>query len=104
MVEGAWLVVLRVNKAGGKINSVSTNRRYVPVVGIEEVKEYQAPQADEAAKVAAATKLAPIRNYPGEGFIHITQAIWDAIPKDYRGTKTIEALRYCITTHYTILK
>jgi protein-L-isoaspartate O-methyltransferase len=91
LVRGDWLTVLRVNKAGGRINSVTTNRRFVRVVGIEEVTDYQAPAAEVAEKVKAATKVAPLTNYPGEGFIHITQAEWNAIGKDYRGTETLAA-------------
>jgi len=86
LVRGQWLVVTRVNKTGGRISSVSTNSRFVRVKSIEEVNDYRAPDAEQAA-----TKLAPLANYEGEGFAHITQAQWDAIPKDYRGTKTIDA-------------
>lgn len=88
LVRGDWLTVLRVNKTGGRINSVTTNSRFVSVRGVEEITDYQAPAAEVAAKVKAATKVAPLTNYPGEGFIHITQAEWDAIGKDYRGTET----------------
>ena len=91
LVRGQWLVVTRVNKAGGRISSVSTNSRFVRVKSIEEVDDYRAPDAEQAAKVQAATKLPPLANYEGEGFAHITQAQWDAIPKDYRTTKKIEA-------------
>lgn len=91
LVRGDWLIVTRVNKAGGRISSVTTNCRYVRVKSIEEVNDYRAPDAEQAAKVKAATKLAPLANYDGEGFAHITQAQWNAIPKDYRTTKTIEA-------------
>jgi SAM-dependent methyltransferase len=90
-VRGEWLTVLRVNKAGGRVTSVTTNSRYVRVKGIEEVQEYAAPEAGQAEKVRAATRVAPLANYPGEGFAHITQAQWDRIPKDYRGTETVAA-------------
>jgi hypothetical protein len=37
------------------------------------------------------TKVAPQSNYPGEGFVEMTSAQWDKVPKDYKGFKTIEA-------------
>jgi protein-L-isoaspartate O-methyltransferase len=91
LIRGEWLVITRVNKSGGQIVSVTTNARYVRVRGIEEVTEYQAPSAEQVAKVKAVTKVAPMSNFPGEGFVHITQAQWDAISKDYRGTRTAGA-------------
>lgn len=90
-VRGEWLTVLRVNKSGGRVSSVTTNSCYVRVKGIEKVQEYQPPDEEQAAKVRAATRIAPLANYPGEGFAHIAQAQWDRIPKDYRGTKTVAA-------------
>jgi hypothetical protein len=48
LVRGEWVVVLKINKTGGKINSVTTNRCYVSMVGIEEVKDYRAPEGDIA--------------------------------------------------------
>lgn len=88
LVDGEWVAVLRLNKSGGRVVSLTVARRYVSRVGIEEVKDYQAPTQEQAASVKAATKVAPLTNYPGEGFIHITQAEWDDIGKDYRGTDT----------------
>ena len=91
LVRAEWLVVLRVNKTGGTINSVTTNSRYVRVKGIEEVKDYRAPSEEDAVKVKTANKLAPLVNYPGEGFQHMTRAEWDRRNKDYKGTRTAEA-------------
>lgn len=88
LVDGEWVAVLRLNRSGGRVVSLTVARRYVSRVGIEEVKDYQAPTQEQAASVKAATKVAPLTNYPGEGFIHITQAEWDDIGKDYRGTDT----------------
>jgi hypothetical protein len=58
LVRGEWVVVLKINRTGGKINSLTTNRRYVSKVGIEEVKDYRAPEGDEAERVKAVMKLA----------------------------------------------
>lgn len=104
LVRGEWVTVLKVNKVGGVVSSVSTNRRYVSKVGIEEVRDYQAPSAEDAAKVQAATKLPPICNYPGEAvlarfaggddmkpssIVEITQAEWDRCHQDYKGTRPV---------------
>jgi hypothetical protein len=90
-VRGEWLVVTRVNRKDGKVCSVSTNARYVRVKGIEEVQEYRAPEAGDAQKVAAATKLAPLCNYPGDGIADITKAQWDRICRDMKATRTCAA-------------
>jgi phospholipid N-methyltransferase len=91
LIGGEWLVVMRVNKKGGVINSVTTNARYVRVRGIEEVKDYKAPEADEVAKVKAATKLHPLCNYPGDGFLEMTKAEYDKKHKDYKRTRVAQA-------------
>nr|WP_256672509.1 DUF3560 domain-containing protein [Pseudomonas sp. JG-B] len=88
LIGAEWLAVLRVNRRDGQILSVTTTARYVPVRGIEEVKGYQAPEADAAEKVEAATKLAPLCNYPGEGFLEMTAAEWKRKPKDYKSVRT----------------
>lgn len=91
LVSGEWVVVTRVNKRDGRVNSLTVNRRYVRVIGIEEVKDYQAPSAEAAAAVKAATKLPPLTNYPGEGVLEITQAQWDKTYKDWKGTSVVKA-------------
>jgi len=78
LVRGEWLVVTRVNRKDGRILSVTTNARYVSVRGIEEVKDYRAPTAEEVAVVKAATKLPPLVNYRKEGFVEITKGQWKA--------------------------
>lgn len=91
LVRGEWLTVMKVNRKDGKIVSVTTNSRYVRVKGIEEVKEYQPPAEGDAEKVKAATKLPPLCNFPGEGFLQMTQAEWTRKPKDYRQTRVAKA-------------
>ncbi|WP_395008250.1 DUF3560 domain-containing protein [Undibacterium sp.] len=86
-----WFVITRITRKDGKILSVSTNARYCKVRGVEEIADYQAPTAEEMAVVQAATKLAPMANYPDENTINITQAQWDDCDKDYKGSMTIEA-------------
>ncbi len=84
LVHNEWMIVIRVNKVGGRINSVTTNCRFVSVRGIEEIKDYREPTEEEAAKVQKVTKLAPLVNYPGEGFIAMTNAEWKRKHADYR--------------------
>lgn len=91
LVDGEWLVVMRVNKKGGQINSVTTNARYVRVRGIEEIKDYRAPTEEDAAKVKKAAKLPPLVNFPGEGFIEMTAEEYKRKPTDYKGTRTAQA-------------
>ena len=80
--NGEWLVVIRVNKAGGAVNSVTTQAPASVTwtktwkYGIEKVADYQPPTEEMAAKVKKATKLPPLCNYPGEGFLEMTQAEW----------------------------
>lgn len=100
LTGGEWLVVLKVNKVGGAANSVSiTPPRGVTwakswKIGIEQVKDYRAPEGDDAAKVAAAIKLPPLCNYPGEGFRHILKAEWDRKCSDYKSTRTVKSEQY----------
>lgn len=89
--RGEWTTVLRVNRSGGVINSVSTNRRYVSVVEIEEIKDYQAPTAEVAASVKAATKLPPLCNFPGDGVLELTQAQWTKVYKDHKRNAKVKA-------------
>jgi protein-L-isoaspartate O-methyltransferase len=91
LASGEWVTVLRVNRVNGIISSVRTTARYVPVVSIERVRDYRAPSAEESAKTQAAMKKAPICNYPGKDFRHITKADWDKRHKDYKGTRDVAA-------------
>jgi protein-L-isoaspartate O-methyltransferase len=97
LADNEWLIVLKVNKAGGVVNSVTTMAPRVVSwqktwkYGIERIKDYRAPEAGEAEKVIAATKLPPLCNYPGEGFTQITKAEWDRKCSDYKGTRVIAA-------------
>ena len=73
LVGGEWLVVIRVNKSNGVINSVTTQKwKY----GIEKIKDYAPPTEEQAKAVKKATALPPICNYPGEGFKEMTEAEW----------------------------
>ncbi len=88
LIEGEWLVVIRVNKKDGKVNSVTTNARYVSVRGVEEIKNYRAPTAEDVSKVKKATKLPPLVNFPGDGFMEMTAEEYKRKPADYKTTRT----------------
>ena len=92
LVRGEWVTVLRVNKSGGNINSVTTNRKYVSVVGIEEVKDYQAPTVEDVAKMKAATKQPALCNYPGEGFVVMTAAEWKDKSEAHSGIRVVDKM------------
>jgi predicted RNA methylase len=89
LVHGEWLVVVKVNKVGGRINSVSTNARFVRVKPIEDIKDYRDATPEEAAAVKKATTLPPLCNYPGAGFHEMTKAEWDATHTDYKGSRQL---------------
>ena len=74
-----WIVVTKVNRdATGAIGSVSTTEG---VLNIETITDYRAPEEGAAAAVKASKKLAPLVNYPGDGFVHMTQAEYTARAK-----------------------
>jgi phospholipid N-methyltransferase len=89
LVRGEWVTVLRINKKAGRIVSVSTNARFVPVRSVEEIDDYRAPTAETAAAVAKATTKPKLCNYPGEGFLQMTQAEWKATHADYKGSRQL---------------
>jgi protein-L-isoaspartate O-methyltransferase len=75
-IGSRWYVVKKINRVDGAITSVSVLGHYAGGLNIEDITDYRAPEAGDAEKVKAATKLAPIVNYPGEGFVHMTSAEW----------------------------
>jgi predicted RNA methylase len=76
LLGAEWCAVIRVNRSGGKVVSVTTNARYVSVRGIEEVKDYKPPEPETVEAIAAATKLAPLCNYQSEGCKVMTSEEW----------------------------
>jgi hypothetical protein len=91
LARGSWLTVLRVNRSGGRVTSVRTNDKFLPVKDISEVSDYRAPDQETAAAAQAAAKLPPLCNYPGAGFAEMTKAAWDKTHKDYKGSKIMPA-------------
>lgn len=104
LAKGEWHLILRVNKKDGQAVSVTTTRRYVSVIGVENIKEYRAPEPGAAEKIKAAMKLPPICNYKGKDFVELTKAQWDAKHNDYKGTRVQDPtdqhgkhrLRFCL--------
>jgi protein-L-isoaspartate O-methyltransferase len=92
-----WLAVLRVNRAHGKVNSVTTQApagvhwsktwKY----GVEEVQGYEPPTATDRHAAKAATKLPPLVNYRTEGARELTAAEYRRMPNDYKGTRVAAA-------------
>ena len=88
--RGRRSVILRVNRSGGQVVSVSvTGQGWT--VGVEEITAYEPPSEAAADAAAAIVKAAPLCNYPGRGFVAITRAQWDDIFKDYKGTRDMGA-------------
>lgn len=59
LVGSEWLTVLKVNKKDSKTVSFSTSRRYVPVVGAEEIQGYDAPTEEHARGCPTCTGFPP---------------------------------------------
>lgn len=86
-----WPTIIHLNKKGGVVVSVSTNSS---IIQGEDIKEYQPPSEEAAAVAKKTSKVAPLCNYPGEGFIHITEAVYLKVHKDYRFNKNLESATY----------
>lgn len=91
LVGGEWLTVVRVTRKAGEVVSVTTNARFVPRRGVEEIENYRAPSAEDAAKAKAVSKLPPLVNYPGEGFQHMTKAEFAEISEGARFIRAVGA-------------
>lgn len=91
LYSGTWVTVLRVNRKDGKVCSMRTSARYCSLASIEDIRDYQAPSAEESAKVASAMKKGPLCNYPGKRFGTLSQEEWDKIRKESRGSREIAA-------------
>ncbi len=77
LLRGSWYIITKINRTDDAIRSVTVLGHYARTIQIEDVADYRAPAEGVAEKVEAATKLAPMCNYPGEGFKRLTRAEWD---------------------------
>lgn len=105
LIKGEWLAVIRVNRSGGRISSLTTAApRHVHwsntwKYGVEKVEDFRPPTGDKAA----AAKAPPIVNYPGEGVLTITSAEWAATNKDYKAVRTALATAEHGTHRYRVI-
>lgn len=88
-IRGEWFYVNRITRKAGKIISISTSSQFQRVVDIAEITDYKEGEAEAAARAAAAMKLPPICNYPGEGFVEMTKAEWARTHADYKGSRRL---------------
>lgn len=76
-IHETWYTVLKANKTGGKIVSVTVvGINYVPVRGIEEVRAYEPPTEDQAAAAKRVNTPGPLVNMRDETCIEATAAEW----------------------------
>jgi phospholipid N-methyltransferase len=73
---GSWLVVTKLNRKDGALFSVSVLGRWSATLPVEQVRDYKPPEAGDAEKVAAVSKLAPLCNFRAEGCIELTSEEW----------------------------
>lgn len=79
---GTWHIIKRINKRDGVVNSLTCTGIGWESVTLEQVQGYEPPAPGDSEKVKAAMKVAPIVNYPGEGFLHQTKEEWEkTVPK-----------------------
>jgi protein-L-isoaspartate O-methyltransferase len=75
--RGHWYVIMKVNRSAGTVRSVTVLGHFAATIAVEDISDYRAPAEGVAERVKAATKLAPMCNYPGEGFRRMTRAEWE---------------------------
>lgn len=93
LIGREWLTVMRVTRKNGRVISIRSNAKYWNKHGIEEIRAYEPPTAEATAAVKAATKLPPLCNYDGPGFIQMTTEEWKQRSKvsDYAFARKIAA-------------
>lgn len=74
--RGEWLPIVKINKRGGVVQSVTVLGHFASTVSVDEIRDYRPPAEGDAEKVKAVTDKGPMCNYPGEGFKHMTTAEW----------------------------
>ena len=76
--HGLWFPILKVNKRGGVVQSVTVAGHFASTVSVDEIRDYRPPAEGEAEKAKAIMDKGPMCNYPGDGFKHMTTAEWKA--------------------------
>lgn len=93
--RGEWLQIIRINKSGGEVSSVTTpyynflGYSGTMILTLDRITDYQAPTTEEATAAVATSKRPPIVNYPGEGFREMTKAEWSKIHSDYKSVRGV---------------
>lgn len=92
-IKGHWATVVRVNRSGGVINSVSIAPH--PRLGgwphdIETVKDYTPPTEEQKTAVKKANQLPPLCNYRVPGCIEITSEQWKKIYHDHKAMEVVK--------------
>lgn len=91
--RGEWFPVVKLNRHAGKVSSVTVIGHWARSFKIEEVADYREPEPGAAEAIKKATAKPPLKNYPGPGFEHITNAQWKAKHKDYKGSRILPVER-----------
>jgi len=92
--RGEWFVILKVNMRKGELRSLTVAGHWKTTIALEEVQDYKDPAEGDWEKARAVVLTPPLCNYPGEGFLHQTEAEYKStVPKwsDFPKTKTIKA-------------
>jgi len=87
-----WVTVLKVNKAHGKVNSITTTTTEIEktyrgsqkILKIEKVTAYEPPTQGESVPKAARRKPLPLCNYQCEESVSMTTEEYKAIPERHR--------------------
>ena len=92
--RGQWFVILKVNMRKGALQSLTVAGHWKTTIGLDEIQDYKEPAPGDWEKARAVSLTPPLCNYPGEGFLHQTEAEYKAtVPKwsDFPKTITIKA-------------
>ncbi|WP_301233245.1 DUF3560 domain-containing protein [Pandoraea cepalis] len=94
VVKGDRLVILRVNRSGAEVNSLTTTPPSVVCwsttwkITAERVEAYEPPTQEARAAVASTQKLPPLVNHQSPGCFEMTRNEWSKCSQDYKGTST----------------
>jgi len=80
---------------------VSITGHFAGTIAVDQITGYEPPAEGDAERVKAATKLAPLANFPGAGFVEMTSDEWKGYSRASAGwtrvapaTATTGAYRY----------
>lgn len=70
-----WYVVVKCNRKGGELQSVSVIGHW-STVKVEDIRDYQAPAEGDAEKIAKITTQAPLCNWRAPNCVEMTTEQW----------------------------